>query len=64
MKTFWTGIGGWADTQRPDGTVVWTPELAGNCAGPLAGKPAMVGAYSAGMTDLANSQRLLLILAG
>jgi hypothetical protein len=24
MKTFWTGIGGWADKQYPDGTVVWT----------------------------------------
>lgn len=24
MKTFWTGIGGWADEQHPDGTIVWT----------------------------------------
>ncbi len=24
MKTFWTGIGGWVDEQRPDGTVIWT----------------------------------------
>ena len=24
MKTFWTGIGGWNDEQRPDGTVIWT----------------------------------------
>jgi hypothetical protein len=24
LKTFWTGIGGWADTQLPDGTVIWT----------------------------------------
>ena len=24
MKTFWTGIGGWADEQLPDGTVIWT----------------------------------------
>jgi len=24
MKTFWTGIGGWADQQLPDGTVIWT----------------------------------------
>jgi hypothetical protein len=24
LKTFWTGIGGWADKQLPDGTVVWT----------------------------------------
>ena len=24
MKTFCTGIGGWADQQYPDGTVVWT----------------------------------------
>ena len=24
LKTFWTGIGGWADQQLPDGTVVWT----------------------------------------
>ena len=24
MKTFWTGIGGWADEQLTDGTVVWT----------------------------------------
>jgi hypothetical protein len=24
MKTFWTGDGGWADTQLPDGTVIWT----------------------------------------
>ena len=24
MKTFWTGIGGWADKQRPDGTIIWT----------------------------------------
>ncbi len=24
MKTFWTGLGGWADEQLPDGTVVWT----------------------------------------
>ena len=23
MKTFWTGTGGWADEQWPDGTVVW-----------------------------------------
>jgi hypothetical protein len=24
MKTFWTGIGGWADIQLPDATVIWT----------------------------------------
>uniref|UniRef100_UPI0013DE5FA8 HNH endonuclease signature motif containing protein n=1 Tax=Mycolicibacterium stellerae TaxID=2358193 RepID=UPI0013DE5FA8 len=24
MKTFWTGIGGWADKQLPDATVIWT----------------------------------------
>ncbi|WP_164478721.1 HNH endonuclease signature motif containing protein, partial [Mycolicibacterium stellerae] len=24
MKTFWTGIGGWADQQLPDATVIWT----------------------------------------
>ena len=24
LKTFWTGVGGWADRQEPDGTVVWT----------------------------------------
>ena len=24
MKTFWTGIGGWADRQCPDGTLIWT----------------------------------------
>lgn len=24
LKTFWTGVGGWADSQLPDGTVVWT----------------------------------------
>jgi hypothetical protein len=24
LKTFWTGVGGWADTQFPDGTVQWT----------------------------------------
>ncbi len=24
LKTFYTGSGGWADTQLPDGTVVWT----------------------------------------
>jgi hypothetical protein len=24
LKTFYTGVGGWADRQRPDGTVVWT----------------------------------------
>ena len=24
MKTFWTGIGGWADEQLPDGTLIWT----------------------------------------
>jgi len=24
LKTFWTGSGGWADKQLPDGTVVWT----------------------------------------
>jgi hypothetical protein len=24
LKTFWTGIGGWADQQLPDGTVIWT----------------------------------------
>ncbi len=24
MKTFWTGIGGWADIQLPDGTLIWT----------------------------------------
>jgi hypothetical protein len=24
MKTFWTGIGGWADQQLPNGTVIWT----------------------------------------
>ena len=24
LKTFWTGVGGWADRQLPDGTVEWT----------------------------------------
>ncbi|MBV8927499.1 MAG: DUF222 domain-containing protein [Mycobacteriaceae bacterium] len=24
LKTFWTGIDGWADTQLADGTVIWT----------------------------------------
>ncbi|MBO0866615.1 MAG: HNH endonuclease, partial [Mycobacterium sp.] len=24
LKTFYTGLGGWADRQAPDGTVVWT----------------------------------------
>jgi hypothetical protein len=24
LKTFYTGVGGWADKQLPDGTVVWT----------------------------------------
>jgi hypothetical protein len=24
LKTFYTGSGGWADKQSPDGTVVWT----------------------------------------
>ena len=24
MKTFWTGIGGWADRQLPDATLIWT----------------------------------------
>ncbi|MCT7657523.1 HNH endonuclease signature motif containing protein [Mycobacterium deserti] len=24
LKTFWTGPGGWADRQLPDGTVIWT----------------------------------------
>jgi Domain of unknown function (DUF222) len=24
LKTFWTGMGGWADRQLPDGTVIWT----------------------------------------
>jgi Domain of unknown function (DUF222) len=24
MKTFWTGIGGWADIQLPDATLIWT----------------------------------------
>ncbi|GAB3217279.1 HNH endonuclease signature motif containing protein [Mycolicibacterium hippocampi] len=24
IKTFWGGPGGWRDTQRPDGTVIWT----------------------------------------
>lgn len=24
LKTFWTGVGGWADQQLPDGTVLWT----------------------------------------
>jgi hypothetical protein len=24
LKTFWTGPGGWRDTQHPDGTVEWT----------------------------------------
>ncbi|MGB8795886.1 MAG: HNH endonuclease signature motif containing protein [Mycobacterium sp.] len=23
LKTFWTGLGGWADRQLPDGTVIW-----------------------------------------
>jgi hypothetical protein len=23
LKTFWTGVGGWADKQLPDGTVQW-----------------------------------------
>lgn len=24
LKTFYTGVGGWADRQQPDGTVIWT----------------------------------------
>jgi len=24
LKTFWTGINGWADQQSADGTVIWT----------------------------------------
>ena len=24
LKTFWSGVGGWADTQLPDGTVEFT----------------------------------------
>jgi hypothetical protein len=24
LKTFYTGVGGWADRQLPDGTMVWT----------------------------------------
>ena len=24
LKTFWTGIDGWADQQLPDATVIWT----------------------------------------
>ncbi len=24
LKTFWTGPGGWHDTQHPDGTITWT----------------------------------------
>jgi hypothetical protein len=24
LKTFWTGVGGWADQQLPDGTLIWT----------------------------------------
>jgi hypothetical protein len=24
LKIFWTDVGGWADRQLPDGTVVWT----------------------------------------
>ena len=24
LKTFWTGTGGWADRQHPDGTIEWT----------------------------------------
>jgi hypothetical protein len=24
LKTFWTGVGGWADRQLPDATVIWT----------------------------------------
>jgi hypothetical protein len=24
LKTFWTGAGGWADKQFPDGTITWT----------------------------------------
>jgi hypothetical protein len=24
LKTFYTGMGGWADRQLPDGTVIWT----------------------------------------
>ena len=24
LKTFWCGVGGWRDRQRPDGTVIWT----------------------------------------
>ena len=24
LKTFWAGIGGWHDEQRPDGTIIWT----------------------------------------
>jgi hypothetical protein len=46
----------------PVGTVVWTLELAGNCP-PFDSKRVAVGAYSAGMTGLATSQRLPLILA-
>ena len=24
LRTFWTGAGGWADRQSPDGTIIWT----------------------------------------
>lgn len=24
LKTFWSGVNGWRDEQRPDGTVIWT----------------------------------------
>lgn len=24
LRTFWTGTGGWADRQLPDGTIIWT----------------------------------------
>ena len=31
LKTFWTGTGGWADQQLPDGTVIWTAPTGRTC---------------------------------
>ena len=28
LKTLWTGVGGWADQQLPDGTLIWTSPTA------------------------------------
>ena len=31
LKTIWTGLGGWADRQLPDGTVIWTAPTGHTC---------------------------------